>query len=188
MRLSLTVSKPNCSGHRREHFASPAGNPREEIYLSRKMNKVLAATLAIASLFTIAPAARAQYRVQPQSMFAPTVTFQDGNTAWSIENSTFFSPEVSLRSRVSFANSAPNVGTQYSTSLNYSFSMDDEAKTFSPYLGVGVAYASGTNSRTTGFAQAGIDLDFESMVVTANVALPFDGSKLATSVGLGFRF
>jgi hypothetical protein len=155
------------------------------------MNKIFAATLAstVGAIAAIAPATQAQYRPTPQSIFAPTVTFQDGNTAWSIENSSFFSPEVSLRSRVSFANSAPNVGTQYSTSLNYSFSMDDEAKTFSPYLGVGVAYATGSNSRTTGFAQAGIDMNFENLVVTGSVAIPFDGaSKMSTSIGLGFRF
>jgi hypothetical protein len=151
------------------------------------MNKFFAATLAstVGAIAAIAPAAQAQYRVQPQSIFAPTVTFQDGNTSWSIENTTFFSPEISARSRVSFANSAPNVGTQYSTSLNYSFSMDDEAKTFSPYLGVGVA----SGNRTTGFAQAGIDMNFENLVVTGSVAIPFDGgSKMSTSIGLGFRF
>lgn len=151
------------------------------------MNKIFTIATSIGTLLITAAPSHSQY--QPQSAFAPTVSFQGDNTSWGIENRSFFSETLSLRSRVSFANSAPGVGTQYSTSLNYNFDMGDPAQTFSPFLGAGVRYESGTNSRTTGFAQAGLDFQFDGLTLTGSVAIPFDGnSATATSIGIGFKF
>lgn len=126
---------------------------------------------------------------QAQSVFAPTVTFDSGNTIWGIENRTLFSSNMSLRSFVSFANSVPNASTRYGTSLNYNFDMGDEEQKFSPFLGIGFASAYGNNNSSTGFAQAGIDMYFEGLILTGSVAIPFnDSSSTATSIGLGFRF
>jgi hypothetical protein len=122
------------------------------------------------------------------SAFAPTVTFENGNTLWSIENRSILSESISLRSSASFANSAGS-GNKYGTSLNYNLNLEDEAKTFSPFVGAGVAYYSNGNNQVTGFAQAGIDMYFENLTLTGSVALPFSGDRgMSSSVGLGFRF
>jgi hypothetical protein len=151
------------------------------------MNKILATAASIGTLLLIAAPSHGQ--VQPQSAFAPTVSFEGDNTSWGIENRSFLSETMSLRTKVSFANSAPGVGTKYSTSLNYNFDMGDPAQTFSPFLGAGVSYESGTNSRTTGFAQAGLDMYFESLILTGSIAIPFTGDgATSTSIGIGFKF
>ncbi len=150
------------------------------------MKKVLLAALAVSLICPAATPALAQ--TAQSSGFAPTVTFENGNTLWSIENRAILSDSISLRSSASFADSA-GTGNKYGTSLNYNLSMNDEAKTFSPFIGAGVAYYSGAKSDVTGFAQAGLDLYFENLTLTGSVALPFSGDRgMATSVGLGFRF
>jgi hypothetical protein len=126
---------------------------------------------------------------QAQSVFAPTVSFDSGNTIWGIENRTTLSDSISLRSFVSFANSSPTANTRYGTSLNYNFDLGDEEKKFSPFLGIGYTTSSGNNNNATGFAQAGIDMYFETLLLTGSVALPFSGnSGMTTSLGLGLRF
>lgn len=126
---------------------------------------------------------------QAQSVFAPTITFDSGNTIWGIENRTSLSDRLSLRSFVSFANSSSTASTKYGTSLNYNFDLGDEEKKFSPFLGIGYTTSSGNNNSATGFAQAGVDLYFETLLLTGLVAMPFNGgSSLTTSFGLGFKF
>ncbi len=126
---------------------------------------------------------------QAQSVFAPTITFDSGNTIWGIENRTSLSDRMSLRSFVSFANSSSTASTRYGTSLNYNLDLGDEEKKFSPFLGIGYTTSSGTNNSATGFAQAGVDMYFETLLLTGSVAMPFSGgSSLNTSFGLGFKF
>jgi hypothetical protein len=152
-----------------------------------KMKKILAIASSIGALLVVAAPVHGQ--VQPQSAFAPTISFDNSNTSWGIENRSFLSDVVSLRSKISFSNSDPNVGTKYSTSLNYNFDMGDPAQTFSPFIGGGVSYQSGANSFTTGFAQAGLDMYFENLILTGSVAIPFSGdSGMATSIGIGLKF
>ncbi len=132
--------------------------------------------------------AAAQFGQSQGASFAPTVTFENGSTLWSLENRAPLSDSLSLRTVASFASSNSN-GNKYGTSLNYNFNLEDEAKTFSPFVGVGAAYYSGANNQIAGFAQAGIDLNFEGLSVTGSVALPFNGDRgLATSIGLGLKF
>jgi hypothetical protein len=136
---------------------------------------------------TATPAA-AQFGQGQGASFAPTVTFENGNTLWSLENRAFLSDSISLRTVAGFASSDPT-GNKYSTSLNYNFNLSDEAKTFSPFVGVGAAYYSGASNQIAGFAQAGIDLNFEGLSVTGSLALPFNGDRgLSTSIGLGLKF
>jgi hypothetical protein len=136
---------------------------------------------------TATPAA-AQFGQGQGASFAPTVTFENGNTLWSLENRAFLSDHLSLRTVAGFASSDSN-GNKYSTSLNYNFNLDDEAKTFSPFVGLGAAYYSGASNQIAGFAQAGIDLNFEGLSVTGSLALPFNGDRgLSTSIGLGLKF
>lgn len=126
---------------------------------------------------------------QAQSVFAPTIIFDSGNTIWGIENRTTLSDRLSLRSFVSFANSSPSASTRYSTSLNYNIDLGDEEKKFSPFLGIGYTTSSGTSNSAAGFVQAGMDMYFENLLLTGSVALPFSsGSSMNTSVGLGFTF
>ena len=107
---------------------------------------------------------------------------------WSLENRAFVSDSISLRTVAGFASSDSN-GNKYSTSLNYNFNLDDEAKTFSPFVGLGAAYYSGASNQIAGFAQAGIDLNFEGLSVTGSLGLPFNGDRgLSTSIGLGLKF
>jgi hypothetical protein len=157
--------------------------------ISSMKNVFLAALgLSVGALIcqTATPAA-AQLQGQGAS-FAPTVTFENGNTLWSLENRAVLSESISLRTIASFASSDPN-GNKYGTSLNYNFNLNDEAKTFSPFLGVGVAYYSGASNQITGFGQAGIDMYFENLSLTGSVALPFNGERgLSTSIGLGIKF
>jgi hypothetical protein len=148
-----------------------------------------ALSLSISTMIcqTATPAA-AQFGQSQAASFAPTVTFENGNTLWSLENRAFFSDTFSLRTVAGFA-SSDSRGNKYSTSVNYNFNLNDEAKTFAPFLGLGGAYYSGISNEFTGFAQAGIDINFEGLSVTGSVALPFNGERgLATSVGLGLQF
>jgi hypothetical protein len=152
-------------------------------------NVFLAAGLSVSALIcqTATPAA-AQFGQGQGASFAPTVTFENGNTLWSLENRAFLSDSLSLRTVAGFASSDSN-GNKYSTSLNYNFNLEDEAKTFSPFVGLGAAYYSGASNQIAGFAQAGIDLNFEGLSVTGSLALPFNGERgLATSIGLGLKF
>jgi hypothetical protein len=152
-------------------------------------NVFLAAGLSVNALIcqTATPAA-AQFGQGQGASFAPTVTFENGATLWSLENRAFLSDSISLRTVAGFASSDSN-GNKYSTSLNYNFNLDDEAKTFSPFVGVGAAYYSGTSNQIAGFGQAGIDINFEGLSVTGSLALPFNGERgLATSIGLGLKF
>jgi hypothetical protein len=155
------------------------------------MKKIFVAALSIsaASGAIMTSATTVQAQTPPsQSSFGGAVTFDNNNTAWSIENRSVLSETLSIRTTGSFANSNPIVGNRYGTSLNYNFSMEDEAKTFSPFVGAGIDYTSG-NGQLNGFAQAGIDMYFENLILTGSVALPFSGDRgLATSIGLGFRF
>jgi hypothetical protein len=148
-----------------------------------------ALSLSISTLIcqTATPAI-AQFSQGQGASFAPTVTFENGNTLWSLENRAFLSDSLSLRTVAGFATSDSN-GNKYSTSLNYSFNLEDEAKTFSPFVGIGGAYYSAGSNQFAGFAQAGIDLNFEGLSVTGNLAIPFNGERgLATSIGLGLKF
>ncbi len=149
------------------------------------MRKILGATLLLISIGTLVTPRPAQ----AQSVFVPTVTFDGGNTVWGIENRTSLSKSISLRSFVSFANSSPTAATRYGTSLNYNLDLGDEEKKFSPFVGIGYTTASGASNSAAGFAQAGIDLYFENLLLTGSVAIPFnDSASMATSVGLGFSF
>lgn len=129
-----------------------------------------------------------QLPVQAQSVFAPTITFDSGSTIWGIENRTSLSEQLSLRSFASFANSSSTASTRYGTSLNYNFDLGDEEKKFSPFLGIGYTTSSGANNSATGFAQAGIDMYFENLLLTGSIAMPFSGASMNTSFGLGFKF
>jgi hypothetical protein len=155
------------------------------------MKNVFWATLGLsisALVCQTATPAAAQFGQGQGASFAPTVTFENGNTIWSLENRAFVSESISLRTVAGFASSDPN-GNKYSTSLNYNFNLDDEAKTFSPFVGIGAAYYSGASNQVAGFAQAGIDLNFEGLSVTGSLAVPFNGERgLATSIGLGLKF
>ncbi len=155
------------------------------------MKNVFLAALGLsvsALICQIATPATAQFGQGQGASFAPTVTFENGSTLWSLENRAFLSDSLSLRTVAGFASSDSN-GNKYSTSLNYNFNLEDEAKTFSPFVGVGAAYYSGTSNQIAGFAQAGIDLNFEGLSVTGSLALPFNGDRgLATSIGLGLKF
>jgi hypothetical protein len=144
-------------------------------------NVFLAAGLSVSALICqTATPATAQFGQGQGASFAPTVTFENGNTLWSLENRAFLSDSLSLRTVAGFASSDSN-GNKYSTSLNY--------KTFSPFVGLGAAYYSGASNQIAGFAQAGIDLNFEGLSVTGSLALPFNGERgLATSIGLGLKF
>jgi hypothetical protein len=123
-----------------------------------------------------------------QASFAPTVTFENGNTLWSLENRAVLSDSLSLRTVASFASSGSD-GNKYGTSINYNLNLDDEAKTFSPFAGIGVAYYSAGNNQVTAFAQAGIDLQFDGLGLTGSLAVPFNGERgIATSIGLSFKF
>lgn len=149
------------------------------------MNNVF---LAVGLSALMATPAAAQFGQGEGASFAPTVTFENGSTLWSLENRAFFSDSLSLRTVAGFASSDSN-GNKYSTSLNYNFNLEDEAKTFSPFVGVGAAYYSSGSNQLAGFAQAGIDLNFEGLSVTGNLAVPFNGERgLATSIGLGLKF
>lgn len=152
-------------------------------------NVLLAVSLSVGALVCqAATPAAAQFGQSQGASFAPTVTFENGNTLWSLENRAFLSDSVSLRTVASFANSNSS-GNKYSTSLNYNFNLEDDAKTFSPFVGIGAAYYSGAGNQLAGFAQAGIDLNFEGLSVTGSLALPFNGERgLATSIGLGLKF
>jgi hypothetical protein len=152
-------------------------------------NVFLAAGLSVSALICqTATPATAQFGQGQGASFAPTVTFENGNTLWSLENRAFLSDSLSLRTVAGFASSDSN-GNKYSTSLNYNFNLEDEAKTFSPFVGLGAAYYSGASNQIAGFAQAGIDLNFEGLSVTGSLALPFNGERgLATSIGLGLKF
>jgi hypothetical protein len=149
------------------------------------MKKIFGAAillLSIGNLVTPRPA-------QAQSVFAPTVTFDGGNTIWGIENRTSLSNNMSLRSFVSFANSSPTASTRYGTSLNYNLDLGDEEKKFSPFVGIGYTTAAGASNSATGFVQAGIDMHFETLLLTGSVAIPWnDSASMSTSVGLGFSF
>jgi hypothetical protein len=159
--------------------------------ISSMKNVLLAALftgLSCALVDQTATPAAAQLGQQSPASFSPTVSFENGNTLWSLENRAILSDALSLRTIASFASSDPN-GNKYGTSLNYSFNLDDEAKTFSPFAGIGVAYYSGASSQLTGFAQAGIDLQFDGLTLTGSLAVPFNGERgITTSIGLGLKF
>jgi hypothetical protein len=150
----------------------------------------------LAALFIGLPCALVGQTAQPavaqlnqnQSSFAPTVTFENGTTLWSLENRAFLSDSISLRTVASFANSGSS-GSKYGTSVNYNLNLDDEAKTFSPFAGIGVAYYSQGSNQLAGFAQAGIDLQFDGLGLTGSLAIPFNGERgISTSIGLSLKF
>ncbi len=120
---------------------------------------------------------------------APAVTFGGGSTAFTVDSKIGIADHVSLRPYVTF----PSNGTSFGSSLTYDWDLRQSATSITPFLGLGLDIETGgTNNATTGFAQAGVDLNVsEQVAILGSVAIPFNNNNNnATSItlGAGLRF
>jgi opacity protein-like surface antigen len=120
---------------------------------------------------------------------APAVTFGGGQTVFGIDSKLGIADNISLRPYVTF----PTGGTQFGTSLTYDWDLRQSPASITPFIGLGLAFQTGSSSNTTtvGFAQVGADFNVsDSIALLGSVAIPFSSNNASTSVtlGAGFRF
>ncbi|WP_373543260.1 hypothetical protein [Chamaesiphon sp.] len=141
----------------------------------------------IAAAITQAPTAAMAGGIG-NNYIAPAVGFGGGQTVFRVDSKLGIADYVSLRPFITF----PSGGTEFGTSLTYDFDLRQASIPITPFIGLGVGFQTGgSNSRTTGFAQVGADLNVsESIALLGSVSIPFDSNNRSTSVilGAGLRF
>ena len=141
---------------------------------------------SVAALGMSAPA-RAQFR--SNSAIGPALTIGGGQTVFGVESRFGVSDNLSLRPFVNF----PSGGTVFGTSLTYDFATSRGEKVqITPFLGGGVAVASGGGSNNTqAYFTGGADFGVtENIELKAELNVPLSSNNSSTSVvlGAGFKF
>jgi hypothetical protein len=117
---------------------------------------------------------------------APSVTFGNSTSVFSINSKIGVADNVSLRPFVSF----PSPGTEFGTSLTYDWDLRQASLPITPFIGLGLDFKTGNqNTSTNGFAQVGADFNVsDSIALLGAVAIPFNGGTTNVSLGAGLRF
>jgi opacity protein-like surface antigen len=147
------------------------------------------ASLAICAAATIAQSPTAAVAGGLNNNYiGPGVTFGGGQTVFGIQSKLGIADNVSLRPFVTF----PANNTQFGTSITYDWDLRQSPIPITPFVGVGIAFATANqNTTTAGFAQIGADFNVnKSFSFLTSVAIPFDSNTSSTSVNLaaGLRF
>jgi hypothetical protein len=162
------------------------------------MKKNLVALVMLCSSILVlgmsAPA-RAQSVTTSKNYIGPSVIFGGGNTNFAVDSKFGVSDNLSLRPFVAFGNGA----TTFGSSLTYDFNLSNspgggtlgERTQVTPFVGGGIAIASGGNNNTVGYFTGGADFDVtENVTLKGELDIPFTGGNTNTLVrlGAGFKF
>jgi len=118
---------------------------------------------------------------------APSVSFGGGQTAFGVDGKFGIADNISLRPYVYF----PSAGTQFGGSVTYDWDLRQASLPITPFIGLGVSFQTGNNNGSTGYAQAGADLNIsENIALLGAVGIPFGNNNFSTAVtlGAGLRF
>ena len=130
-----------------------------------------------------------------ENFIGPAITIGNGQSILGIEGKFNLTDNIAVRPSYSFTNLSGAGVTVFGGSATYDLSKDNSQ--ILPFVGLGVNFytvnmGGVTGSSTTGFAQAGVDINLNpGMAVTGDIKVPFDGnSVLGTvfSIGGGYRF
>jgi opacity protein-like surface antigen len=118
----------------------------------------------------------------------PTVNFAGSSSNIGVNSKLGIADHISLRPFVNF----PSGGTNFGTSITYDWDLRQSPAPITPFIGAGIQFASGSfNTNTTGFAQAGLDLNVsDNFSLLANVNIPLSSNNAVTTatVGAALRF
>ncbi len=128
------------------------------------------------------------------NFIGPAVTFGNGQSIVGVEGKFSITDNIAVRPSFSFANLAGAGVTVFGGSATYDLNTDNSQ--FIPFVGLGMNFytveGKANSSSTTGFAQAGVDLNLNpGITVTGDLKVPFDSSSVfgtVFTIGGGYRF
>jgi opacity protein-like surface antigen len=130
-----------------------------------------------------------------ENFIGPAITIGNGQSIFGIEGKFNLTDNIAVRPSYSFTNLSGAGVTVFGGSATYDLSTDNPQ--IMPFLGLGMNFytvnvGGVTGSSSTGFAQAGVDVNLNpGLAVTGDIKVPFDAnSVLGTvfSIGGGYRF
>ncbi len=150
--------------------------------------------VAVVILFSsvVALGASAPVRAQPlgrnTNTIGPALSIGGGQTVFGIDSRFGIADNLSLRPFIQF----PSGGTIFGSSLTYDFNTTRTEKIqITPFVGGGVAIASGGNNNTQAYLAGGADFGVtDNIELKAELDIPLSSNNSSTSVtlGAGFKF
>ncbi len=159
---------------------------------SRSITTLLALILSLCCYFPSTAQAGGKGK---KNFIGPAITIGNGQSILGIEGKFNITDNIAVRPSYSFTNLAGAGVTVFGGSATYDLNVDNSQ--ILPFLGLGMNFytvnvGGTTGSSTTGFAQAGVDINLDpGIAVTGDIKVPFDAnSVLGTvfSIGGGYRF
>ena len=156
------------------------------------MKKLLLIPAILATLITTAITQSPQAALAGgigNNYVAPSVTFGGGSSVFGIDSKLGIADNISLRPFISF----PSGGTVFGTSITYDWDLRQASLPITPFIGLGLDFATGgSNTTTTGFAQVGADFNVsKDIALLGSVAIPLNnnpGNTTSVTLGAGLRF
>lgn len=156
------------------------------------MKKLLLIPAILATFITTAITQAPQAAVAGgigNNYIAPSVTFGGGSSVFGIDSKLGIADHISLRPFISF----PSGATVFGTSVTYDWDLRQASIPITPFVGLGVDFATGnSNTTTSAFAQVGADLNVsESFALLGSIAIPLNnnaGNVTSFTLGAGLRF
>jgi hypothetical protein len=155
---------------------------------------LVALVMLFSSILALGMTAPARAEGTSKNYIGPSVLFGNGATQFAVDSKFGVSDNLSLRPFVAFGNGA----TFFGSSLTYDFNLSNggggtlgERTQVTPFLGGGVAIASGGSSNTVGYFTGGADFGVtENVDLKAELDVPFtsSGSSTVVRLGAGFKF
>jgi hypothetical protein len=130
-----------------------------------------------------------------KNFIGPSVTVGNGQSIVGVGGRFNITDDIAVRPSYSFANLAGAGVTVFGGSATYDVNIDNSQ--IIPFVGLGMNFytinvGSVAGSSTTGFLQAGVDINLDQgIAIVGDVKVPFDSnSALGTvlSIGGGYRF
>lgn len=155
---------------------------------------LVALVMLFSSILALGMSAPARAEGTSKNYIGPSVLFGGGQTEFAVDSKFGVSENLSLRPFVSFGNG----DTTFGSSLTYDFNLSNsgggtlgERTQVTPFLGGGVAIASGGGNQTVGYFTGGADFGVtENVDLKAELDVPFtsNGSATIVRLGAGFKF
>jgi hypothetical protein len=158
--------------------------------------KNIRSIVTVAAVFTFCYPYPAQAGVNSKKNFiGPSITVGNGQSIVGVGGRFNITDDIAVRPSYSFANLAGAGVTVFGGSATYDVNIDNSQ--IIPFVGLGMNFytinvAGITGSSTTGFLQAGVDINLDQGIgIVGDVKVPFDSNSVlgtVLSIGGGYRF
>ncbi|WP_295615292.1 hypothetical protein [Chamaesiphon sp. GL140_3_metabinner_50] len=156
------------------------------------MKKFLLIPAILATLITTAITQAPQAAVAGgigNNYISPSVTFGGGTSVFGIDSKLGIADNISLRPFISF----PSGATVFGTSVTYDFDLRQASLPITPFIGLGLDFATGnSNTSTSGFAQVGADFNVsKDIALLGSISIPLNNNAnnvTSFTLGAGLRF